>query len=159
MPLDDVADTEFWNRMWAEPLDGTPLYYRPFLERKPQRCAAAVEAIARAAPGGVLVHCGGGRDRTGLVALMLLALADVEPEEIATDYELSNIRLPRFWAAHGMTDQRPDIERVLTNHGTTERGAILELLEWLDAERYLLDAGLSRADLTAVRKRLLPASG
>src|SRR3954453_6322916 len=70
VPIDDVADEEFWKRMWDRELDGTPLYYRPFLERKADRAAAAVEAVARAAPGGVLVHCGGGRDRAGLVSLL-----------------------------------------------------------------------------------------
>jgi protein-tyrosine phosphatase len=61
----------FWRRVWDEGLDGTPLYYRPFLEEKAERCAAAVAALADARTGGVLVHCGIGRDRAGLVALLL----------------------------------------------------------------------------------------
>ena len=77
VPLDDLADSAFWRRVWDEGLDGTPLYYRPFLERKPERCAAAVAAVADARPGGVLVHCTVGRDRAGLVTLLLLALAGV----------------------------------------------------------------------------------
>jgi protein-tyrosine phosphatase len=56
LPLDDVADTGFWRRIWDDGLDGTPLYYRPFLKQKPERCAAAVAAVADARPGGVLVH-------------------------------------------------------------------------------------------------------
>jgi protein-tyrosine phosphatase len=39
VPLDDVADSEFWDRCHADELDGTPLYYRPFIDRKPERCA------------------------------------------------------------------------------------------------------------------------
>ena len=50
VPLDDLADSAFWRRVWDEGLDGTPLYYRPFLERKPERCAAAVAAVADAGP-------------------------------------------------------------------------------------------------------------
>jgi hypothetical protein len=72
VPLDDLADSAFWRRVWDEGLDGTPLYYRPFLERKPERCAAAVAAVADAGPGGVLVHCTVGRDRAGLVTLLLV---------------------------------------------------------------------------------------
>jgi hypothetical protein len=57
VPLDDRADTRFWDR-WGH-LDGTPLFFRPFLDAKPERCAAALEAIANAGPGGVLFHCAG----------------------------------------------------------------------------------------------------
>jgi protein-tyrosine phosphatase len=93
VPLDDLGDTEFWRRIWDDDLDGTPRYYRPFLEHKAERCAAAVAAVADARPGGVLVHCTIGRDRTGLVSLLLLALVGVAPADIADDYELSNPRL------------------------------------------------------------------
>jgi protein-tyrosine phosphatase len=79
----------------------------------------ALRAIAEAAPGGVVFHCGGGRDRTGLIALLLLALADVEPNEIVADYELSNRRLPPFWAAHGMEDQRAETAEILGRRHTS----------------------------------------
>lgn len=46
--LDDIADTAFWQFLNRERLNGTPLYFRPFLDRKPERCAAAVTALASA---------------------------------------------------------------------------------------------------------------
>ena len=155
VPLDDLADTEFWAATRENELDGTPLYYRPFLERKPERCAAAVAAVAGARPGGVLVHCVGGRDRTGLVVLLLLALARVAPDEIVADYELSNLRLPACWAARGEEDQRPLIEEILARKRTSARALLLDLLEWLDIEAYVRSAGLGEADVAAVRSRLL----
>jgi protein-tyrosine phosphatase len=155
VPLDDLADTTFWQECWDDDLDGTPLYYRPFLERKPERCAAAIAAVARAQPGGVLVHCVGGRDRTGLVVLLLLALAGVESEEIVADYELSNLRLPACWAARGEEDQRPLVEEILARKQTSARALLLDLLEWLDAEAYVRSAGLGADDVAAMRSRLL----
>jgi protein-tyrosine phosphatase len=155
VPLDDDSDRELWEWIWAEELDGTPLYYRPFLERKPERCAAAVAAIARAEPGGVVFHCGGGRDRTGLVALLVLALAGVEPEEIAADYELSNERLPPFWVARGMEDQRAEIAAILARRETSARALILDLLDGFDATAYLRAAGLTDDELARVRRRLV----
>jgi protein tyrosine/serine phosphatase len=155
VPLDDVEDTAFWQRCWDNELDGSPLYYQPFLEQKPGRCAAALAAIARAEPGGVVFHCGLGRDRTGLVSLLLLALAGVEPDEIVADYELSNSRLGPAWAARGQVDQRPIIDAILARRRTTARELLLALLATLDAAAYLRAAGLRDAELNALRARLL----
>jgi protein-tyrosine phosphatase len=46
-------------------------------------------------PAGSWVHCTIGRDRAGLVTLLLLALASVAPADIADDWELSNPRWNR----------------------------------------------------------------
>ncbi|MCR6486943.1 tyrosine-protein phosphatase [Amycolatopsis sp. OK19-0408] len=154
VPLDDIDDLEFWRYVNRERLNGTPLYYRVFLERKARRCAAVVETVARAAPGGVLFHCGAGRDRTGLVALLLLALAGVGPDAIAADYDLSAEAVKPLFAAMGAEDQGPAIEAVLAARGTTTAAAIRDTLDGFDVERYLLDAGVARGDLDDIRHRL-----
>ncbi|RSN54173.1 protein-tyrosine-phosphatase [Amycolatopsis sp. WAC 04182] len=155
VPLDDIEDIEFWRHINNERLNGSPLYYRPFLERKASRCAAVITALARCRPGGVLFHCGAGRDRTGLITLLLLALADVQPEAIAADYDLSTEALKPLFAAMGTEDQGPSIQSILTNRGTTTQAAILSTLEDLDVEHYLLAAGVSNTDLDGIRGRLL----
>jgi protein-tyrosine phosphatase len=148
VPLDDTADTAMWDLIKAGDLDGTPLYYPVFLERKAERCVAAIRAVAQAEPGGVLVHCAAGRDRTGLVSLLLLLLAGVLPEEIIADYGLSNqwmaLRNPRYCTLD-----------VLARHDTTERDALLAVFASLDAVRYLSEAGLRDSEVEAVRSRLL----
>jgi hypothetical protein len=154
--LDGIDDIEFWQHLNRERLNGTPLYYRPFLERRPDRCAAVMTTIARAAPGGVLFHCGTGRDRTGLITLLLLSLVGVEPEAIADDYERSADRLPALFSAMGAEDQVPPIDRTLVARGTTARQVILGALEGLDTERYLRSAGVTASELEAVRRRLMP---
>ncbi|GAB3140704.1 tyrosine-protein phosphatase [Amycolatopsis stemonae] len=154
-PLDDIDDLEFWRRINEARLNGTPFYYPLFLERKADRCAAVIQAIARSGPGGILFHCGAGRDRTGLVALLLLALAGVEPGAIAADYDLSAGALPGLFAKMGVADQGPVIESLLAERETTTRALILSTLDGFDAEQYLLAAGVGRADLDGVRHRLL----
>src|ERR1700710_550963 len=93
IPLDVTEDREFWDVWGNGPQFATPLYYRPHLERFPQRSAAVVRAIATAPPGGVAFHCQGGRDRAGQVSMLVLALAGVEPRQITADYALSDARL------------------------------------------------------------------
>ena len=155
VPLDDIADTEFWEYCWSNDLDGSPLYYRDFLERKPRRCAAAVAAIARAGSGGVVYHCGRGRDRTGLVTLLLLALVGVAPDDIASDYELSTEGVRRLDAALEEEDQGAVIDEILSRKKTTSRALILDLLDSIDVERYLRSGGLEHDEVIAIRERLL----
>lgn len=154
-PLDHVEDVGFWKDVNRRRLNGTPLYYRPFLERKAERCAAVVTALAQAGPGGVLFHCGAGRDRTGLVALLLLSLADVGADAIADDYELSTTELVPLFTAMGHRDQGPVIEAMLSERGLTLRDTVLDALRGLDVHAYLLEAGVREEDLAVLRKRLL----
>jgi protein-tyrosine phosphatase len=155
LPLDGSEDREFWNVWCSGPQFGTPLYYRPHLARFPERSAAVVAAVARAEPGGVVFHCSGGRDRAGQVAMLLLALVGVTPEEIAADYALSAERLPARYAARGEQDQGPLLEAYLADLGTTAGELIVATLAGLDVETCLLEAGLTGEDVAALRRRLL----
>ena len=157
VPLDDRADTGFWDR-WGH-LDGTPLFFRPFLDAKPERCAAALEAVANAGSGGVLVHCAGGRDRAGLISLLLLALVRVVPDAIVEDYEASTERLRSLYEQLGFGDVAGRVAARMARHGTTVRRAVLDTLASLDLEATLRAAGLGDGELAALRARLLePAS-
>ncbi|MFI7134957.1 tyrosine-protein phosphatase [Nonomuraea sp. NPDC050153] len=153
VPLDDVEDEGLWTYLRDNELDGSPLYYRVFLERKARQCAAAVAAVARARAGGVLFHCGLGRDRTGLIAMLLLALAGVSADDIATDYELSAPRLPSLFAALGIDDQTEEIREILARKNTTARSAMIGALDGLDVEAHLRTAGLDARDVQAIRER------
>jgi len=155
VPLDDIGDIEFWEHVNRAQLDGTPLYYPVFLRRKAERCAAVIKAIARTDPGGVLFHCGAGRDRTGLITLLLLALADVEPQAIAADYAMSAEALKALYAAMGTADEEPIIQAVLAGRGTTVEEAVMATLDGFDVEQYLLGAGVAAGELGSVRRRLL----
>src|SRR5258708_14273776 len=111
--VEDLADTEFVQKWVVSNLWCTPLYYRDALRRWPERHIAVIETIARAQPGGVLIHCGRGNDRTGIITMLLLALVGVAPADIAADYELS-----------------PDSERedVLAREHTSARNVIHDTL-------------------------------
>ena len=138
--IEDITDTEFAQQWVASNFWSTPLYYKDALRRWPERHAAAISAIAQARPGGVLFHCIRGHDRTGIIALLLLALVGVTPDEIIADYVLS-----------------PDPERdeLLAREHSSVREAILGALAGLNVDSYLSMGGVSPADLAAVRKRLV----
>jgi len=151
LPLDGLEDSEFWERWEAEP---PPLYYRPHLERLPERSVAALRAIAHAPTGGVLVHCVGGIDRTGLVAMVLLALAGVSDDDIAADHALSDERIDPLYAALALPD-RAEVRDALTRRGTSGRDLIVSTLQSLDIEAVLRKGGLLDDDLSALHARFL----
>lgn len=116
------------NNWWA-----TALYFQPFLEHWPERCAAALGAIAEAPPGGVLVHCKKGSDRTGLIVLALLAMLGVSHEDIVADYLLTAQRLatPRA-AALGWEDDAAGLAAVYAREGTSAPDVLARLLREFD---------------------------
>lgn len=77
--VEDIADHYEWS-------------YVDFLERNRDRFGEALAAVAEA-PGPVVIHCMGGKDRTGLVAALLLRLAGVSHEDIGRDYALTESNL------------------------------------------------------------------
>ena len=102
-------------------------------------------AIAHARPGGVAYHCGIGRDRTGLVTMLVLAFAGVPPELVTEDYALSDERVPRS----------RELDAFHAELGTTPAEVFAGVLAGLDAEAYLRAAGLGVGDLAALRPATL----
>ena len=155
LPRDGMEDREFWDVWQNGPQFGTPLYFRPHLERFPERSARVIAAIADAQPGGVLFHCAGGRDRAGQIAMLVLVLVGVATEEIVADYERSTERLQACYGARGQVDQGELIERFLDSRGTTAREVLMAMINSVDVRATLRAGGLQDPEVTALRARLL----
>lgn len=129
-----------------------------FDERAPN-VAAVMHAIAQAPEGGVLFHCHAGKDRTGIVAALLLDLAGVDHAVIADDYSLSNEYLkPRHdeWLANVPEDKHewarglmmcpPDVMKAALDHLQARYGG---------TAGYLKSIGLSDDEIESLRKRVI----
>ncbi|MFD3682204.1 tyrosine-protein phosphatase [Streptomyces sp. NPDC058613] len=154
IPLDGIGHRDFWDVWWGSPGFGTPASFRPFLERFPDRVASVARAIADAPPGGIVFHCGLGRDRTGLIALVLLRLAGASPEEVADDYALSEPRGRAMYAARGRPYDPAEIDAYVAGLGTTVHALAREAAAGLDAAAYLRAAGLGAGGVERLRERL-----
>ena len=98
------------------------------------------QAIAQAQPGGVFFHCKRGYDRTGIISFLLLALAGVSIKDITADYELS---------------VDPVRDQLLAERNTSVYEVLQKTLAGIDLENYLLQGGMTQADIDAIRGRIL----
>jgi len=145
----------------ADAVSATEVVYLEFLERFDEAFARAVREVADAPAGAVLVHCKGGKDRTGLVAALLLRLAGVPLEDIGADYSLSRQNLGAFldeWI-DAATDEEQRARRARTSESPAE--SMVRVLEEIerrhgDVPGYLRDAGLDDETIERARSRLVP---
>lgn len=114
-----------------------------------------LQVIASADPGPLLFHCVAGKDRTGLIAALLLALADVEPEAIAYDYAASALQLQdEYVRRYPQIDPEVIVEMLrCPEEGVYNMLAYLE--RYRGASGYLEEIGLLGDDIARVRARLV----
>jgi protein-tyrosine phosphatase len=139
--------------------------YRGSLTRNGSFIVDGLTAVADAPPGGVLVHCFVGKDRTGMTVALALRLAGVPDEVIAEDYAFSAVGLrPEFDVA--LTTARDATHRsFLAEELSSRPGSILAMLDQLDSEYggiepYLRAFGMHVDAIGALRQRLVePETG
>jgi protein-tyrosine phosphatase len=133
--------------------------YVDFLERYREHFGQAFAAIADA-EGTVVVHCVAGKDRTGLVAALLLRLAGVDHATIGADYALTAENLRSRWLAW-LREARDEEERAkLEKLRHTPAEAMVRVVQEIerrygDVGSYLRAAGLTGAQVGRLRERLV----
>lgn len=101
-PLSEINSFEYTNISLVENLSeyrGTPieqvtaeylpLLYRMILEKEQDALADALRAAIPETDKAVLFHCTAGKDRTGLMAMLLLGNAGVDDADIIANYEVT----------------------------------------------------------------------
>jgi hypothetical protein len=147
------ADDPMWrNQPVGSPTDpdesalGLAEQYIASLDRNPHLIGAAVDAVAMAPPGCVVVHCHAGKDRAGVLVALTLAVAGVDSATIADDYA---VPVQGFESAAA---QLPELD-------APRPATMLEMLTHLDerhrgAAGYLRHGGVSQGSINALRTRL-----
>jgi protein-tyrosine phosphatase len=162
-PTEDPQDGEFL-RVCGPWLDH-PRSWIDNARLAPDRVAATLRAIGGSEPA-VLVHCSGGRDRTGMVSAMLLALAGAGVEAIVDDYA-DGWRGAGAYPGHGWAyDTGNQVwrerEHPATPPGVLETqlaGRLPAVRQWVrefDTGAYLASVGLGAREIDALRALLRP---
>lgn len=110
------------------------------------------------ATGGCLFNCTVGKDRTGVVAMLLLSLAGVADADIVADYMMTEVYMRSFIGDH-MAEQEIPLYVLRSKPDSMWRA--LEHLNgtWGGAEKYLLGVGLSADELATIKARLVEPAG
>ncbi|MHB8612489.1 MAG: tyrosine-protein phosphatase [Candidatus Dormibacteraceae bacterium] len=134
-----------------------PDRYKVMIDRRQTALGKIFNAIAQA-DGPLLFHCFAGKDRTGLVAAMILSLAGVEPDAIGADYAETDAQLAtRYteWLAKASSDRLEEMRAELR----CPPDWMLSTLEhvektWGGVDSYLEAAGVPPANIDRLRAKL-----
>jgi len=117
-------------------------HYLDIARQSGDQIARALRIVAQPESQPAVVHCAAGKDRTGVLVAVLLALLGVPDETIAEDYALSAEATDALLAR--LLDRLPELEEEIRSVATTMSSAtpdnILALLDGLRAEHGSVDA-------------------
>ena len=134
--------------------------YRDLLSGSGESIVTAARLIADAERHSVVFHCAAGKDRTGIVAAMVLDAVGVPAEAIAADYALTGERLERIRARLDALPSYHGLPPVRTGILAVDPEVIIRFLDELHtthdgAAGWLLDNGLTDAELALLRTTLV----
>lgn len=153
--LDPAADGD-------EAADFLAARYAEILDEGAEGIAIALGLIADPANRAVLFHCAAGKDRTGVLAIVVLALLGVDDEQVADDYHLTQHGTAR-WLAWASTADPDLLEAMATQppaYLAAPRDAALVTLDAVrrrhgSVEAYVAGIGVQDATVERLRSTLL----
>jgi protein-tyrosine phosphatase len=136
--------------------------YRYIIDACGKTVGEAIKLLTAPDAFPALVHCSAGKDRTGIVIALVLAVLGVPDEVIAADYGLSGGYLDQEnTPAIGQVKASTGLGENLTNELLASPPALMVSVlaqvraSWGSVDDYLLDHGLTAADLANLRVALV----
>ena len=133
---------------------GLAVLYDYILKEKKQVLKTVFDTIANANEGSILFHCTLGRDRTAMVAMLLLGLVGVNRNDIIQNYTVS----------YDLIKDLDIIKRDLVYYGKRKTITLPEYIEsamdfikndYNTFENYLLDCNVSKNNLIKIKNRFI----
>jgi len=134
--------------------------YLGYLTDGADNVLAALRSLAEGGPGAAVVHCAAGKDRTGVVVALALAVAGVEPEAIIADYaqtaEVIDALVAKLAASPTYTEDMTNRDVASHTPRAESMRRVLELLDerWGGPVGWLEQHGFGPEEQAALRARL-----
>ncbi len=141
--------------------DETPTVraYVGYLDRRPDSIVEALRAIATT-DGATLVHCAAGKDRTGIVVALALAVAGAVPDAIAQDYLATTENIEAIIARLVASETyRAELSAHDTKAHSPEPGAMQRVFQYIERDLggvagWLAAHGFTPEEQAVLRDRL-----
>lgn len=133
--------------------------YQSFLDDFAQEFRKEFQVIAEA-EDGVIFHCTAGKDRTGVTAMLILALCDVCEEQIIADYAASAANNREQTKRQLAQLEESGLSNIPLEIFESKSGTMKKTLAYLNqryggARNYLQTIGIKEAEMEAIRRKLL----
>lgn len=143
-----IADSQIFGFRW---------FYAAILDKSKENIAKAIRVFVNASNYPILVHCVHGKDRTGLIVMLLQSLCGVPKQSIVKDYTESDQELKKGKEANElkMADYLKH-DAVIAAVPTDCEGALEHIEEkYGSVEGYLENCGVTREEIQKTRTNLL----
>lgn len=131
--------------------------YRDLLDNNQEQFAIIFRTLLEN-KGASIFSCTAGKDRTGIVAMLLLSLVQVEEESILDDYSISESNLSDLIRIQKkkMANQKKELpDYIFSSDAENMRKTILYLKEkYINAEEYLFNCGMLEEEINELKTRL-----
>lgn len=138
---------------------GTGLDLKEFylqLLKNQNKVKTIMETIANDPGGCMLFHCAGGKDRTGVLSMLLLSLVEVDAEDIMTNYQITfiNLRRNKIMMEYALPENM-DKSCMYSLPETIE--ACLEYIydTYGSTHKYLRNCGVSDTSIEIIKQKLI----
>lgn len=127
--------------------------YEYIVDNYKENICKALKAVANAPEDAVFYHCFLGKDRTGILSMLLLTIAGVSEDDIVADYQLTYTYLENYIHTHAdslwdtnaeMHYSLPQTMRALISYVKEKYGSITE---------YIKLTGISDEEIEKIRRR------
>jgi protein-tyrosine phosphatase len=109
--------------------------------------------MANAKEGTILFNCAAGKDRTGVISMLLLGLAKVPNRDIVSNYEVSFTNLKR---SIYFKQRKDNITHLMYSTNSYMEETLVYIREhYQSIEAYLLSIGLSEDILLKIKQRFI----
>ena len=161
VPLFDDLSPEALSKTRSPDDDPLVAFYMAAIDTRGSAICAIMAEIAGVEQGAVLFNCTAGKDRTGIIAALLLGLADVPHDQIVEDYTLTADLITDLVAefleiSRSRGGDTESYAKLLQSPGPTMASTLAQIqAKYGSISEYLEVIGLPLSDVEKLRARLL----